>query len=95
MPKKWLTLFFIVISSTTPGGSTTTKHDDKNNNTTTIVLVVLAVLALIVVVAAVVYTLYKKGYFTGREFRWNRHRIRSIINPGYGQMEETGDSVSA
>ena len=81
--------YFLPISAT--GGPTTTTKDDSSNNTTTIVLVVLALITLIIIIAAVVYTLYRKGYLGGRE---GLQRIRSIVNPGYGQLEETGDSVS-
>ena len=56
----------------------------------TIVIVVLAIITLIIIIAAVVYTLYRKGYLGGRE---GLQRMRSIVNPGYGQLEETGDSV--
>ena len=72
------------------GATTTTKQDDSSN-TTTIVLIVLSLITLIIIIAAVLYTLYRKGYLGGRE---GLHRIRSIVNPGYGQLEEPGDSVS-
>ena len=80
--------------STTTGGpikTTTTSNHDNSSNTTTIVLVVLSIITVLIIIGAVVYTLYRKGYFGGRE---GLQRIRSIVNPGYGELQETGESVS-
>ena len=78
--------------TTTNGLSPTTSNTpDGDNNTTTIVVVVLVVITLLIIIAAVLYTLYKKGYFSKKD---GLHRIRSIVNPGYGQLDEMADSVS-
>ena len=78
--------------TTTNGLSpTTSQKSDGDSNTTTIVVVVLVVITLLIIIAAIVYTLYKKGYFSKKD---GLHRMRSIVNPGYGQLDEMADSVS-
>lgn len=77
--------------TTTSQGSQTTTPKDDSTNTTVIVVVVLVVITLIIIIAAIVYTLYVKGYLGGKD---GLQRIRSIVNPAYGNLAEDGDSVS-
>ena len=77
-------------TTTTQGTQTTTQKDDSTN-TTVIVVVVIIVITIIIIIAAVVYTLYRKGYLGGKD---GLNRMRSIVNPGYGNLVEDGDSVS-
>ena len=53
---------------------------------------VLAVITLIIIIGALGYTLYKKRCFGSRA---SLQRMRSIVNPAYGQLNEEMGSVSA
>ena len=84
---------FLGSSPTISGSSTTTgsQDDDKNNTTTIIVVVLLVVITVIIIVGALGYTLYRRRWFGSRA---KLERIRSIVNPAYGKLDEGMESVS-
>ena len=91
MRKYFIAQFSTTLTTTNGVSPTTSNAPNGDSNTTTIVVVVLVVITLLIIIAAVLYTLYKKGYFSKKD---GLHRIRSIVNPGYGQLDEMADSVS-